>query len=362
MAIRTVGVIGFAIVLLSITLFPLGNFVSNAELEPLQTKQDKIEIFILSRSFLTGNPHYEPQNVTARVGTLIEWTNGDRVHHTVTNDEGIQGKLEGQIFDSGPIPPRSEFLLDTSELLDGAYPYHCAIHPWTRGTLTLVTEPISVATDKRLYDVGEKVTVSGIANIPTLQPHSSTTPKNLINATAVKSVSLKVFTAKNDLFLSSEVPTLSGGKYSYTFTVQEPGMYTVKAVFNGFSASTMFEVKQMPKEKMMVTGIKFEDANGKIINTAEVGQQVFISIQIKNILPINQDYVYAVQVKDSNDVTVLLAWKNASITPLGLSTPSVVWIPEKEGKYNVEIFVWKSILVPEPLSMNVAKITLVVQK
>ncbi len=358
---QTVGIIGFAILLSSIAFFPFSNFVSNDEFELLQTKQDRIEILIISRGFTVGNPHYEPENVTARIGTLIEWTNGDLVHHTVTNDEGIQGKLEGQIFDSGPIPPRSEFLFDTSKLLDDVYPYHCMIHPWARGTLTLITEPISVATDKSLYNVGEKITISGIASIPTPSTNSvDTVPKHLVNATTVKSVWLRVFTSENKPVLSQEVPTLSGGKYSYTFAIKEPGMYTVKAAVNSFSANTMFEVKELPKERVTVTKIEFEDKNGKVINTAKVGQQIFIRAQIKNMLQVKQDYTYAVQLKDSNQITVLLTWKNDSIGSFALSTSAITWTPESEGTYSVEIFIWKDMIAPEPLT-QVGKATLVVR-
>ena len=358
-----VSIIGFAIVLSSIAFFPLGNnFDSHDNFKLLQADQKSIEIFILSRSFTPGNPHYEPQNVAAKVGTLIVWINGDLVRHTVTNDEGIQGKLEGQIFDSGPIPPRSEFLLDTSRLLDDAYPYHCRIHPWARGMLTLVTEPISVATNRSLYSMGEKVTVYGIASIPTVLPGvSPTVPKNLVNVTVIKSVSLKVFNPKNELFLSKEVSTLSGGKYSYTFTAGEPGIYMVRAATNGFTASTTFQVVQL-REKVTTAEIKFEDERGMSISTVKVGQQVLIRALIKNTLQISQDYAYIVQVKDVDQATVLLTWKNSSIAPLGLSTPAIAWTPAGEGTYSVEVFVWKSMNVPEPLSMHVEKATIIVKR
>ena len=359
---QTIGIIGFAIVLSSFAFFPL-YFLPTNDLELLETKQERIEILITSRSFIVGNPHYEPENMTAKVGTIIEWVNVDLVNHTVTNDEGIQGKLEGQIFDSGPIPPRSEFLLDTSRLLDDVYRYHCTIHPWSRGILTLVTEPISVATDKRLYNVGERVRISGIASIPALSPDPSTlTTKNLVNATRVNSVVLEVFTSENELFLTTEVPTINSGRYSYSFLVQDPGKYTVKATVDDFSASTVFEVRQLSKEKVMVEGIKFEDANGKLIELAKVGEKIFIKTEIENMLQANQDYVYAVQVKDSNQVTVLLAWKNSSVAPLARSTPAAAWTPESEGTYNVEIFVWSSMIDPEPLSTQVGETILVIRK
>ncbi|MEM2760736.1 MAG: hypothetical protein QXU32_12255 [Nitrososphaerales archaeon] len=348
------------IISLSIALLSQNNFISNGEVGPLQTKQDRIHVLILSRGFISSNPHYQPQNVTAKVGTIIEWTNGDRVHHTVTSDEGIQGKLEGQIFDSGPIPPRSEFVLDTSNMLTGAYPYHCTIHPWARGMLTLFVEPITIATDKPLYDIGEKIIVSGTVNVPT-PVDSSPIPKGLTNATAAKSVSITVFNSMNKLLLSKEVPVLSDGSYSYTFSMQEEGVYAIKASVTSLSASTTFEVRKMNKEKINVSEIEFEDDAGKIINTAKFGQQIFIKTKIRNTLEINQSYTYVVQVKDSNNVTVFLALKGGSISPLGTSSPSISWTPESDGTYSIEVFIWNNITIPEVLSLRIGKATLVVR-
>ena len=361
---QTISMIGFITIILSIMLFSLdNNLFSNEELKLLQIEQKKIEIFIFSRSFMLANPHYEPVNATATVGTLVEWVNGDVVQHTATSDRGIQGKLEGQIFDSGPILPKSIFQLDTSRMLDDAYSYHCTLHPWTKGVLTLVTEPINITTDKKLYFVGEKVTVSGTANIPTLSSDASNTlPENFVNITTVMPIFVKVFTAENELYLSTEIITLSGGTFSYTFIVKDPGMYTATATINGFSASKVFEIRQPSVEKVSVLEIEFTDVTSNSLNFAKVGQKVFIRSQIKNMQEINQDYTYAVQIKNSDQETVLLIWKNASIKPLTLSTPAITWIPKNVDTYSVEIFIWNNMILPEPLSKHMGKINLLVQK
>lgn len=361
---ETLGVLAFVVIILSIMLFP---FVDDSDVgvdsrgnfRLLQSEQQTIEIAILSRGFLIGNPHYVPENVTAKVGALIVWMNGDAVHHTVTSDAGIQGKLEGGIFDSGPIPPREEFLLDTSRLLDDVYSYHCAIHPWAKGMLTLVTDPISITTDRSTYTMGEKVTVSGIASIPVPTSAPNGIPEKLVNATAMKSVSLSVFNPEDELFLSKEVFTLGGGKYSYTFTVGIPGVYRVEAMIDNFSASTTFLV-QTQREKMMMSQVKFEDARGVPISTAKVGQNVLIRTSIKSMMQTSQDYAYIVQVKDAEHVTVFLEAKNGSVTPLGLSTPAITWVPEAEGAYNVEVYLWSGMDTPEPLSTDVGKAIIMV--
>ncbi len=186
-------------------------------------------------------------------------------------------------------------------------------------------------------------------------------PKKLVNATAAKSVSLKVFKPNDELFLSKEVPVLDG-RYSYTFSAGEPGTYDVKAALNNFTANTTFQVAELKKAKVTTAAIKFEDARGMSISTAKVGQQIFIRTPIQNALQTNQDYTYIVQIKNADQVTVLLGWKNDSIDPSSLSTPAVAWTPESEGTYSVEIFIWKSMDSPEPLSMHVETGTLIVRK
>jgi hypothetical protein len=231
--------------------------------------------------------------------------------------------------------------------------------------LVLVTEPINVTTDRSVYIIGEKVTVSGIASIPSASSDvSPTVPKNLANATIPRSVSLKIFDSKNELFLSRDVPTVAGGKYSYTFAAGEPDLYTVRVEVNGFAASIAFQVKELAKakDKVTISEIEFEDEKGSSLTMAKVGQQILIKTPIRNALQSSQDYVYIVQLKDSNQATILLTWKRGSITPQGLSVPAVVWTPKDEGTYGVEIFVWSSLTLPEPLSYHVVKTTLRVSK
>lgn len=352
------GIIGLAILLVPMVFFPFTHLDDGLKL--FQVKQEKAEILILSRGFVAGNPHYVPENVTVRVGTMVRWTNGDMVHHTVTSDEGVQGKLKGQIFDSGPISPRSEFVLDTSRLLDDVYAYHCTIHPWARGTLTVVTEPVSVLTDKKIYDVGEQVVISGIASIPAvIEP---TEKKKLVNATAPQTVFLQIFKSSGETFFSIDIPTTAGGKYSYILNVGEPDVYQVKVTLDDFSAGTIFEVQQLPREKIVISRIEVEDSSGRVISVAKLGEPVLLRAEIRNVLSISQDYTYIVQVKDSKQVTVFLEWKSRSIAPFGTSSPALTWTPEREDTYYVEIFVWKSMAIPEALSIHVAKTTFIVGK
>lgn len=75
-----------------------------------------------------ANFAFSPATITVAPGQAITWTNADRVAHTVTSNDGK--------WDSGNIAPGASF----SHTFDqaGATPYHCTIHPFMTGTVTVM--------------------------------------------------------------------------------------------------------------------------------------------------------------------------------------------------------------------------------
>jgi plastocyanin len=71
---------------------------------------------------------YVPQDVTARAGQKITWTNDDPVAHTVTARSGAD-------FDSGTIQPGGKFSRTINQA--GKIDYVCTIHPNQTGTITV---------------------------------------------------------------------------------------------------------------------------------------------------------------------------------------------------------------------------------
>lgn len=70
---------------------------------------------------------FSPEPVTAKVGDVIGWTNGDNVGHTVTLDDGTcttdtiaAGKTAALAFSAA-----------------GTYTYHCSIHTNMKGSITI---------------------------------------------------------------------------------------------------------------------------------------------------------------------------------------------------------------------------------
>ena len=71
---------------------------------------------------------FTPGALTVRQGARITVTNHDTTAHTATADSGNS-------FDTGSIDPGSSATFTLSKV--GTYSYHCSIHPFMHGTLTV---------------------------------------------------------------------------------------------------------------------------------------------------------------------------------------------------------------------------------
>ena len=69
---------------------------------------------------------FVPAQAKARVGDTVEWTNRDAVTHTVTANRGEWN------FELAPNTSRSVVVNKP-----GPVPYHCNIHPYMAGSLTV---------------------------------------------------------------------------------------------------------------------------------------------------------------------------------------------------------------------------------
>ena len=82
---------------------------------------------------------YKPENMRATLGidNRIVWKNNDLVMHTVSSSDNQQYYNEYTYqFESGFIEPNDTYEYTFIEA--GEYPYHCDIHPWMRGTVTIM--------------------------------------------------------------------------------------------------------------------------------------------------------------------------------------------------------------------------------
>ena len=71
--------------------------------------------------------NFHPDTVTVAPGTTVTWTNDDSFDHTTTSD--------AKLWDSGLLAPGKSFSHTFNKV--GSYPYHCAVHTFMTGTVTV---------------------------------------------------------------------------------------------------------------------------------------------------------------------------------------------------------------------------------
>src|SRR4051812_44550183 len=74
------------------------------------------------------NWHFDPAQITVPAGSTVVWFNQGKEDHTVTADNGS--------FDSGYKKQGTSF--ERAFPQPGKYAYHCAPHPWMKGTVVVV--------------------------------------------------------------------------------------------------------------------------------------------------------------------------------------------------------------------------------
>ena len=82
--------------------------------------------------------NFNPSSITVVIGknNTIQFTNSDSTTHTVTFTSAPSGVSLSSISDSG-ISAGTSFTITLTTA--GTYQYHCSIHSWMSGTITVVS-------------------------------------------------------------------------------------------------------------------------------------------------------------------------------------------------------------------------------
>jgi plastocyanin len=84
-----------------------------------------------------GNPAYDPDSITVKVGDTIAVDNEDSTPHTVTNGKDATDPNMGKLFDTSIINAGDSGDIVTADLQPGEYPFFCSVHPYMTGTMTV---------------------------------------------------------------------------------------------------------------------------------------------------------------------------------------------------------------------------------
>jgi len=172
----------------------------------------------------TTNECFIPYEVTVDVGGEVTWSNDDSAAHTVTSGSAADGP--SGLFDSSLFMAGTAFSYKFEAV--GEYPYHCMVHPWMEGTVTVQgSQPqvnIDAHTSKSFYDYGESVGVSGKIKNYDENAHSSLY------------VTYRVLDPTGGLATSGQTSPSEFGAFSFSFVARgnlfEPsGDYSIQLAF-----------------------------------------------------------------------------------------------------------------------------------
>ncbi len=94
-------------------------------------------ITIPAGASVQGNPSFTPATLTVKKGAVITVTNTDTAPHTSTSGSDPSAPNNGKSWDTSLIMPGKSAKINTANLAPGNYPYHCTVHPYMKGTLTV---------------------------------------------------------------------------------------------------------------------------------------------------------------------------------------------------------------------------------
>jgi hypothetical protein len=109
-------------------------------------------------------------------------------------------------------------------------------------------------------------------------------------------------------------------------------------------------IERIVAEKPFIT-----NSSGEILDELIINNQVQVVTQIMNTQNFGQNFVYIMQITNENGITTALSWFQGQLSASQKLEISQSWTPTEKGKHAVEIFVWKSLKNPVPISHSVSQ-------
>ena len=95
---------------------------------------------------------------------------------------------------------------------------------------------------------------------------------------------------------------------------------------------------------------KMVNTFGQQLTSFQVGQQIGVESILTNHEKSEQKFTYVAQVLNKDGAVVFLGKFSASMLSNQSFTVSEVWVPDKSGQYDVQVFVWDSLASGIPLT------------
>jgi len=125
------------------------------------------------------------------------------------------------------------------------------------------------------------------------------------------------------------------------------------------TSSARVDSSVSPIERLETLPITFSDSLGNSLELFSVNTQIQIVGTIKNDHDFKQQFLYLIQIKNANDSVESISWIQGELLTKQSLDVSQSWIPAEPGVYQIETFVWNSIVDPVALSMSMSALIIV---
>lgn len=200
---------------------------------------------------------------------------------------------------------------------------------------------ITLTTNEQIYTPGERVVIRGVVHPPVVAG-------NLLLLTTI--------TPDGEFHLQDKSEITRDGAFTRNLVLPpdaELGQWRITAVFSDKEAEITITVLDPDTtfDKVVERGLVFVDGQGNEIVSSTASQRVQVVSRIASDEEEGQQpYILLAQIIDSrNNFTVSIVFSSGTLLPGQTASPSVQWIPEREGQYVVELFIWDSLDRPVPL-------------
>jgi hypothetical protein len=105
-----------------------------------------------------------------------------------------------------------------------------------------------------------------------------------------------------------------------------------------------------PSSRVQMRSFYLHDSDGDAIKQAKVGEAVDIRATIHNYQAIDQQYVFLVQVCNSDNVAMAILYSSGTIPDADATKVDIPWIPDQSGSYQIRIMIWTELSNPSPLT------------
>jgi len=105
-----------------------------------------------------------------------------------------------------------------------------------------------------------------------------------------------------------------------------------------------------PINRIQTSPISFSDSFGNPVASIISQKQMQIVGKIENHVDYGQEFIYFIQIKNSDFDVISLSWIQGQLSPKQILDISLSWIPEKSDTYFLETYVWNSLNELTPMS------------